>query len=168
MWFSVVYDTCYITTDKKNQKTTKIQTYIFCALTFSRVWWLFHCATRCISVHDLTHLGWAAKGRGLKVTSKRPEGDLVPSQGHNQHCSTINPSLLYYFQIIFKWVKSLWRIKTLLNPPISLHFNGGHAILSGWGRQRLRATLRRWSATATGQCENGDTGEGQQTSAQIS
>lgn len=53
----------------------------------------------------------------LKGTSKRPEGDLAPSQGHNQHCSTINPRLLYYFQIIFKWVKSLWSIKALLNPP---------------------------------------------------
>lgn len=55
------------------------------------------------------------KGQGLKGTSKRLEGDLTPSQGHNKHCSTINPSLLYYFQIIFKWVKSLWGNKTLLN-----------------------------------------------------
>lgn len=112
------------------------------------------------------HLWRTGKGRGLKGTSKRPEGDLAPSQGHNQHCSTINPSLLYYFQIIFKWVKSLWGIKTLLNlppPSISLNFNGGRAILSGWGWQGLRATLRRWSAMATGQCENCDTGEGQQT-----
>lgn len=61
------------------------------------------------------------KGRVLKGTSKRPEGDLAPSQGHKQHCSTINPSLLYYFQIIFKWVKSLWGIKTLLNPALPPH-----------------------------------------------
>lgn len=67
------------------------------------------------------HLCWTGKGWRLKGTSKRPEGDLAPSQGHNQHCSTINPSLLYYFQIIFKWVKSLWGIKTLLNPHPPLH-----------------------------------------------
>lgn len=105
-------------------------------------------------------LWWAGNGWRLRGTSKRPGGDLAPSQGHNQHCSTINPSLLYYFQIIFKWVKSLWGIKTLPNPPpppISQHFNGGCAILSGWGWQRLRTTLRRWSAAATGQCENCDT-----------
>lgn len=104
------------------------------------------------------------KGRGLKTTSKRPEGDLAPSQGHNLHCSPINPRLLYYFQIIFKWVKSLWGIKTLLNlSPISPHFNGVRAILSGWGWRRLRAALRRWSGMAAGQCENCDAGEGQQT-----
>lgn len=117
-----------------------------------------------ISVRYLWKGCRTGKGRGLKGTSKRPEGDLAPSQGHNQHCSTINPSLLYYFQIIFKWEKSLWSIKTLLNPPPPpSHFNGGRAILSGWGWQRLRATLRRWSGMATGQCENCDTGEGQQT-----
>lgn len=105
----------------------------------------------------------------LKTASKRPEGDLAPSQGHQQHCSPINPSLLYYFQIIFKWVKSLWGIKTLLNlSPISLRFNGVRAILSGRGRSGLRAALRRWSGTAAGQCENRDPGEGQQTRAQIS
>lgn len=75
------------------------------------------------------------RDRLMAKTSKRPEGDLAPSQEHNQHCSTINPSLLYYFQIIFKWVKSLWHIKTLLNLhpplPISLLFNDGRAILSG-------------------------------------
>lgn len=79
------------------------------------------CVILGISVRYLWKGCRTGKGRGLKGTSKRPEGDLAPSQGHNQHCSTINPSLLYYFQIIFKWVKSLWSIKTLLNPPPTLH-----------------------------------------------
>lgn len=89
-------------------------------------------------------------------TSKRPEEDLVPSQGHMQHCSTINPSLLYYFQIIFKWAKSLWGIKTLLNlPPPSPNTSMAAGLSCPWWRwQRLRPTLRRWSAMATGRCKN--------------
>lgn len=55
-------------------------------------------------------------GWGLK-TSKMLEGDLAPSHEHNRHCSSINPSLLYYFQIIFKWAKPLWGIETLPNLP---------------------------------------------------
>lgn len=76
------------------------------------------------------HLCWTGKGWGPKGTSKRPEGDLAPSQGHNLHCSTINPSLLYYFQIIFKWVKSLWGIKTLLNLPPPSPYTSMAAVLS--------------------------------------
>ena len=97
--------------------------------------------------------GWTLQVKALSLprqgrlqrTSKLPEGDLAPSRGHGQHCSSINPRLLYYFQIIFKWLKSLCSIKSLslipLHLPISLHFNGGRAILSGWGQQRLRPLL---------------------------
>lgn len=60
--------------------------------------------------------GVARSGAALQH-QRGPEGVSAPSHGHNLHCSTINPSLLYYFQIIFKWVKSLWGIKALLNLP---------------------------------------------------
>lgn len=49
------------------------------------------------------HASWFRKG-GIKATWG---SDLPPSWGHGGDCSPINPSLLYYFQIIFKWLKSL-------------------------------------------------------------
>lgn len=114
----------------------------------------------------LINAGWSLK------TSKRPEEGLAPSQGH----SSIVLQLIPGRSITFRLSLSGWslcgalRLSLISAPPflISLHFNGGRVILSGWRWQRLRATLRRWSAAATGQCENCDTGEGQQTSAQIS
>lgn len=97
------------------------------------------------------HLRRAGQGWGPEGTSKQPEGDLAPTQEHNWHCSTINPGLLYYFQIIFKWVKSLWGNKSLLNPPPSpptpsssspQHFNGGHCYLV---RVEMAQRLRGYS-----------------------
>lgn len=49
------------------------------------------------------HASWFRKG-GIKATWG---SDLPPSWGYGGDCSPINPSLLYYFQIIFKWLKSL-------------------------------------------------------------
>lgn len=67
-------------------------------------------------LHVFLQKGVARSGAALQH-QRGPEGVSAPSHGHNLHCSTINPSLLYYFQIIFKWVKSLWGIKALLNLP---------------------------------------------------
>lgn len=55
------------------------------------------------------------KRRSKSENIKEAWGGFSTFPGTQQHCSTINPRPLYNFQIIFKWVKSLWRIKTLLN-----------------------------------------------------
>ncbi len=84
---------------------------------------------------------------GIKATWG---SDLPPSWGHGGDCSPINPSLLYYFQIIFKWLKSLrWGLisPALQWPPLYLVCAG---------KAKGLEVLRRWSDT--GQCENSGPG----------
>lgn len=61
---------------------------------------------RLVWLHQLGMQPWAGR-QGKGGHQSHPGSDSPPSRGHAHNCSPINPGLLYYFQIIFKWLKSL-------------------------------------------------------------